>query len=71
MAVTRSKPRLNDKDEVQLRAFYAGCGFTTETIERAIKVRFEQPIEKKPAKDKHGRPKGQHLTTEINSAESD
>ena len=57
MAVTRLKPRLTKIDEVELRAFYEGCGLSADTIERAIKVRGGQPVEEKRAMSERTRHK--------------
>ena len=55
MPISRVKPRLTATDEAELRAFYVGCGFTADTIERAIRSRRGLPVEKGTAKTKYGR----------------
>ncbi len=47
----RLAPKINLKDEAEMRAFYASCGISESTTEAAIKARRNepvQPIEKKP-----------------------
>jgi hypothetical protein len=43
--VTRSMPKLNDRDEFALRVFYASCGLSARTIENAIEARRAPPAE--------------------------
>ena len=45
MSVTRSLPKMTDQREKELRAFYASCGLTSETIEKAIEARRHPPKE--------------------------
>jgi hypothetical protein len=43
--ITRSKPKLTDRDDFALRVFYAGCGLSARTIENAIEARRAPPAE--------------------------
>jgi hypothetical protein len=56
---TRAKPMMTDRDEAEVRAFYGSCGFTSETIERAIQVRRSPPADEQSSalagKKKRGR----------------
>jgi hypothetical protein len=45
MSVTRTHPRMTDQREVELRTFYASCGLSPETIEKAIEARRNPPEE--------------------------
>ena len=45
MSVVRQLPKLTNLDEAELRAFYASCGMSAETIESAIKARRIPPAD--------------------------
>ncbi len=45
MSTVRQPPKMTNLDEGQLRAFYASCGLSDQTIDRAINARRNPPLE--------------------------
>jgi len=48
MSILRQMPRLTAYEEDELRAFYASCGMSAATIERAVEARRNPPAEESP-----------------------